>query len=42
MTPDDDDGAAAWTNEYEAWCAEQDDEDEVNRLLDEASHDDDR
>lgn len=37
MTTDDDrdDGQQAWENEYEAWCAEQDEReiDEINRLL---------
>lgn len=39
MTDDDrDDGQQqAWANEYEAYCAEQDDEDEINRLLNEAN-----
>ena len=35
MTPneDRDDGQQAWESEYAAWCAEQDDEDEINRRL---------
>ena len=39
--PDDDrdDGRQAWESEYEQWCAEQDDEDEINRLLSEAAND---
>ena len=42
MTPDEDrdDGQQAWENEYAAWCAEQDDEDEINRMLQEATRDD--
>ena len=27
-----------WTNEYAAYCEQYDDEDEVNRLLDEAAN----
>jgi hypothetical protein len=32
--------AQQWESEYAAWCAEQDDADEINRMLDEANHDD--
>lgn len=34
--PEDVGAVPDWTNEYEAWAAEQDDADEVNRLLREA------
>ena len=39
--PDDDrdDGRQAWESEYAQWCAEQDDDDEINRLLSEAAND---
>ena len=41
MSDDDrDDGQQAWTSEYEEWCAEQDDEDEINAMLWEATRDD--
>ena len=39
MERDDDPCQQAWENEYEQWCAEQDDEDEINRLLSEAAND---
>lgn len=38
---DRDDGQQeAWATEYAQWCAEQDDEDEINELLREAANDD--
>lgn len=38
---DRDDGQQeAWATEYEEWCAEQDDEDEINAMLQEATRDD--
>ena len=42
MTPDDDRDPfeAAWRSEYAQWCAEQDDEDEINMMLDEAANGD--
>lgn len=41
MSDDDrDDGQQAWASEYAQWCAEQDDEDEINELLREAANDD--
>lgn len=41
MTVDRDDGdRPLQQTEYEQWAAEQDDADEINRLLDEASNDD--
>lgn len=40
MTDDDrDDQRQSWESEYAAWCAEQDDEDEINALLQEAADD---
>ena len=40
MNADTDDGQQAmWEKEYQQWCAEQDDEDEINRLLQEAADD---
>ena len=38
MTTDDDraDGQQAWESEYAQWCAEQDDDDEINAMLREA------
>lgn len=38
---DRDDGQqGSWTTEYEEWCREQDDEDEINAMLQEATRDD--
>lgn len=38
---DRDDGQqGSWATEYEEWCREQDDEDEINELLREAANDD--
>lgn len=37
---DDRDDGQQWESEYAAWCAEQDDEDEINELLREAANDD--
>lgn len=37
---DRDDGQQAWASEYAQWCAEQDDEDEINAMLWEATRDD--
>lgn len=38
---DRDDGQQeAWATEYEEWCREQDDEDEINAMLQEATRDD--
>ena len=31
-----------WRSEYEAWCEEQPDEDDVNRLLNEAAYENER
>lgn len=39
MNDDADDGQQAWETEYQQWCAEQDDEDEINELLQEAADD---
>lgn len=36
----DDGQQEAWATEYEEWCTEQDDEDEINELLREAANDD--
>ncbi len=39
----DDDGPdyrQASQSEYAAWCAEQEDDDEINRMFDEAANDD--
>ncbi len=40
MNADDDrdDGQQARESEYAAWCAEQDDDDEINRMLMEAEN----
>jgi hypothetical protein len=40
MPDDEADPRQAWPSEYAAWEAEQDDADEVNRLLNEANDDD--
>lgn len=38
---DRDDGQqGSWATEYAQWCAEQDDEDEINAMLQEATRDD--
>ena len=36
----DDGQQGSWATEYEEWCTEQDDEDEINELLREAANDD--
>jgi hypothetical protein len=39
MEPDErDDARQAWESEYDQWCAEQDDADEINRMLNEANN----
>ncbi len=43
MTTDDDrDDGQQWESEYAQWCAEQDDEDEVNAMLREAGDENER